>query len=100
MQPETKAAPVTTAPLAIVSVVLAVANWLFLPLFGGLGAVITGHLAKRAIARSDGRLGGAGLATVGLVLGYIGLAVHCLAGGAIVAVTFFGPEIRRLLGLG
>lgn len=45
---------------------------------GSVGAVVLGHMAKREIARSRGRLSGAGLATAGLVIGYIGLAIMAL----------------------
>ena len=38
-------------------------------------AIVTGHIARREIRRSGGRLGGDGLATTGLALGYAGLAV-------------------------
>lgn len=40
----------------------------------GLLAVIFGHLAKASIRRSEGRLVGRGMASVGLILGYLGLA--------------------------
>jgi len=45
----------------------------FIPVVGLL-AVIFGHLAKASIRRSGGRLLGEGMAGVGLVMGYLGLA--------------------------
>jgi hypothetical protein len=57
--------------LAIVSLALGV---LWLGWLGSLGAVITGHMARRQIASSDGSQTGTGLAAAGLVLGYVGLA--------------------------
>lgn len=62
--------PPRTNVLAIASLTLGL---LWLAWFGSLGAVILGHLAKREIAGSEGRQTGTGLATAGLVLGYIGL---------------------------
>jgi Domain of unknown function (DUF4190) len=62
--------PPRTNVLAIASLTLGL---LWLAWFGSLGAVILGHLAKREIASSEGRQTGTGLATAGLVLGYIGL---------------------------
>jgi Domain of unknown function (DUF4190) len=56
--------------LAVVSLTLGV---LWLAWLGSLGAVIAGHLARRQIASSNGSQTGTGLATAGLVLGYIGL---------------------------
>ncbi len=44
--------------------------------------MITGHIAKKGIRQSDGLLGGDGIATVGLILGYSNLALGlcaCLA---------------------
>jgi len=45
----------------------------FLP--ASVTAVILGHLSLSEIRKSAGRLGGQGLATAGLVLGYVGLAI-------------------------
>jgi len=66
-----------TSTMAIVSLVSGIASWLVLPLIGAVVAVITGHMARSEIRESGGRLTGDGLATAGLVLGYlqIGLAV-------------------------
>lgn len=41
---------------------------------GSIAAVILGHMAHSDIRKSAGRLGGAGMATAGLVLGYLGIA--------------------------
>jgi hypothetical protein len=51
--------------------------------FGGLfvtaiPAVICGHVARARIRKSGGALGGLGLATAGLILGYIALAVSAM----------------------
>jgi type IV pilus assembly protein PilA len=40
-----------------------------------IAAVILGHLSLSEIRKSAGRIGGAGIATAGLVLGYIGIAI-------------------------
>jgi hypothetical protein len=42
---------------------------------GSVGAVVLGHMAKRQIAASNGRQSGDSLATAGLVIGYIGIAI-------------------------
>jgi hypothetical protein len=67
-----------TAPLAVWSLVLAILSF-----FGGLfvtaiPAVICGHVARSRVRKSGGALGGLGLATVGLIVGYIGLAVSAM----------------------
>jgi Domain of unknown function (DUF4190) len=64
--------PPKTSPMAIVSLVLSL---LWLGGIGSVGAVVLGHMAKREIAHSEGRETGANLATAGLVIGYIGVAI-------------------------
>jgi hypothetical protein len=64
--------PPTTSPMAIGSLVLSL---LWLGGIGSVGAVVLGHMSKREIARSQGRQSGANLATAGLVIGYVGLAI-------------------------
>jgi len=58
------------SPLAIVSLVAGILGWTVFPLFGSIAAVITGHLAKKEIRESAGRLNGDGMATAGVILGY------------------------------
>jgi hypothetical protein len=64
--------PPKTNPMAIGSLVLSL---LWLGGLGSVGAVVLGHMAKREITRSQGRQSGANLATAGLAIGYIGLAI-------------------------
>ena len=69
---------------AIASMVLGIV-WIY-----GLGAVLAfifGYMAKRDIARTGKR--GDGMATAGIVLGWVGIA------GAIIAFTIFGVFITR-----
>ena len=68
---------------AIVSLIAGVLAWLGIFGLGGLAAVITGHIAKNEIKKSAGSLSGDGLATAGLVLGYLNLAL------ALVGICFF-----------
>jgi hypothetical protein len=62
--------PPRTNMLAIASLTLGI---LWLGWLGSLAAVIAGHMARRQIAASNGSQTGNGLATAGLVLGYVGL---------------------------
>ncbi len=82
---------VRDSTLAIVSLVAAIAGWSFLPVIGGVIAIITGHLAKNEIRESEGRLRGDGLATAGLVIGYacVGFFAVILM-TAIIGAIFFG----------
>jgi hypothetical protein len=63
--------PRTNNRFAVASVVLG-ALWIFW--IGSVLAVALGHRARRQIGRTGGTEGGRGMATAGIVLGYIGLA--------------------------
>jgi hypothetical protein len=52
--------------------------FVFLPLIGAIVAVVAGHMARREIGNSGGQLGGSGMATAGLILGYANLALMLL----------------------
>ena len=82
---------VRDSTLAIVSLVAAIAGWSFLPVIGGVIAIITGHLAKNEIRESEGRLRGDGLATAGLVIGYACVGIFAvILMTAIIGAIFFG----------
>lgn len=72
------ASPPSTSAKAIASLVLSV---LYLCGVGSAIAVVLGHMARGEIKRSHGRVGGLGLATAGLVIGYFGLAFTLVLGG-------------------
>ncbi len=60
---------------------MAVASLLFgigLPVLGALPAILFGHLALRAIRRSDEKLAGRKLARYGLIFGYANLLLFCV----------------------
>lgn len=71
---------------AIVSLVFGLLSWLFLPWLGAIVAIVSGHMARSEIRRSNGQLEGDGMAVAGLVLGYLQIALTLLA---IVAVIVF-----------
>ena len=79
--------------LAIVSLVLGIVGWVILPIVGAIGAIITGHLAKKEIRESAGRLIGDGLATAGLVLGYLQVVFIAIPVCIIVILALLGPAI-------
>jgi hypothetical protein len=85
-----------TSTLAIVSLIAGIAGWVLIPFIGAVTAVITGHMAKKEIRQSVGRLTGDGLATAGLVLGYIQLGLTVLAVCIIVVLALLGPAIAHI----
>jgi hypothetical protein len=87
-----------TCTAATVSLVFGILSWFLLPIIGAIVAVIAGHMARGEIRRSNGALDGDGMATAGLVLGWLHLAFIVLAfmlfvlffGGLAILVAFFG----------
>src|SRR5436190_1276484 len=73
--PSYQYAPPQNSNMAVISLIAGITGLTVFPIIGSLVAVILGHMAKGEINRSGGQLGGGGLATAGLVLGYLGLVL-------------------------
>ncbi|HBO34131.1 MAG TPA: hypothetical protein DD636_05250 [Anaerolineaceae bacterium] len=69
----------TTSVWAILSLISGIANYVGLWFIGGIAAIITGYIAKNEIEKSNGRVGGIGLANAGLILGWVGIGLSVLA---------------------
>ena len=63
-----------TDPYAIASIVCAVANFLGVFLIGAILAIVFGKMAEKNIARNPS-LEGAGLARMGIIVGWVGIGV-------------------------
>ena len=90
-----------TSTTAVISLISGIAGWTFLPVIGSLVAIITGHIAKGEIKRSGGTVSGNGLATWGLVLGYItvGLSVcGCITVAIMMAMGMTIPFVSNIIG--
>jgi len=61
--------------MALVSLIAGIAGWTVLPFLGSIVAIITGHMAKSEISKSGGTVTGGGMATFGLVLGYLSVVL-------------------------
>ena len=83
-----------TPPVAIWSLILAVLSFTCGWLFTAIPAVICGHIARAKIRKSGGALGGKGIATAGLVLGYIALVVGIM--GIPLLVSMIQSDRERL----
>ena len=81
--------------MAIISLISGLAGWSILPFLGSIVAVITGHMAKSEIRRGGGMIIGNGMATWGLVLGYVNIAL-----GVCLLCLFLLSIILPLLGIG
>jgi hypothetical protein len=100
-------APAYSTPnssLAIISLVAGILGLTFFPLIGSIVAIITGYMAKKEIRASAGALSGDGLATAGLVLGWIvigisliGLCCGCAIFGVLIPLGIMGSHRSSLL---
>lgn len=75
-------AVIPNSALAITSLIAGILAWIFplVIIIGAVVAVICGHMARGEIRRSGGRLGGDGLAVIGMVLGYAQLGLLIVGG--------------------
>jgi len=83
-----------TAPAAIWSLVLAILSFFCGWLITAIPAVICGHIARSKIRKSGGALGGKGIATAGLILGYIALVLGVM--GIPLLVSMIQSDRERL----
>ena len=84
--------------LALASLILGILGWTVIPTIGAIAAIITGHMAKNEIKSSLGALGGDGMATAGLVLGYANIAIGvciCIAVAGMMAMGLTIPFLNQ-----
>ena len=84
-----------TSGWAVASLVLGIGAFVFVPIICAILAIIFAVMAKSLIRKSEGGLGGSGLATAGLVLGILGLLLPILL--LIVAFPIFHHIVRPKL---
>ncbi|MCX6037263.1 MAG: DUF4190 domain-containing protein [Chloroflexi bacterium] len=101
-QPYAQFPPATrTSTMAIISLIAGILGFVqILPGIGPVAAVIAGHIAKSEIKKSRGMVTGNGMATTGLILGYVmialGLCLTCifvLAFAGLITLPFAFPGI-------
>ncbi|MCC7633483.1 DUF4190 domain-containing protein [Stenotrophomonas rhizophila] len=80
--------PRQTSTTAVISLIMGILGWTFLPLVGSLVAIVTGHLARAEIRRQPQYFEGDGLAIGGLILGYVVVIGTVLA--VLAMILFFG----------
>src|SRR6266480_2222809 len=83
-----------TAPTAIWSLVLAILSFTCGWLFTAIPAVICSHIARSKIRKSGGALAEMGIATAGLILGYIALVLGVM--GIPLLVSMIQSDRERL----
>lgn len=80
-----------TSTNAIISLVAGIVGLFFLPVIGGIVAILTGNSAKKEIANSGGTVGGEGLAKAGVIIGWIGLALWAIGICAVLVFVVLIP---------
>lgn len=60
-----------TSTLAIVSLVAAILGFTMLPIIGSIVAIVTGYSARKETRAVPALVGGDGLATAGIIMGWI-----------------------------
>jgi Domain of unknown function (DUF4190)/zinc-ribbon domain len=69
---------VQTSGLAIASLVVGIGGLTLVPLLGSILAIVLGYMARNDIRQRSGQVTGGGLATAGIVLGWIGIGLSVL----------------------
>jgi uncharacterized membrane protein SpoIIM required for sporulation len=82
-----------TSTMAIVSLIAGIAGWSLLPFLGSIVAIITGHIAQGEIKKSGGMVTGKGMATAGLILGYLSIALGICALCLFVILPLIGVSL-------
>jgi uncharacterized membrane protein SpoIIM required for sporulation len=87
-----------TSNMALASLVLGILGWTVAPVLASIAAIVTGHMAKNEIKSSMGQLGGDGMATAGLIMGYVNVAIGlcaCLAFAGMLAMGIAIPFLNH-----
>jgi hypothetical protein len=77
-----------SAPSAVWSLILGIMSFVCGGFITAIPAIICGHIGRSTIKKSGGTLGGMGMATAGLVLGYIALVINLILIPAIAIPIF------------
>ena len=73
--------------MAIIALIMGILGLTLLPIIGSIAALVTGYIARKEIRESNAALGGGGMVTVGLVLGWIGVGLTVI--GGCIGIGFF-----------
>ncbi len=84
---------------AIISLIMGILGLTLLPFLGSIVALFTGYSAKKEVDASGGRIGGGGMATAGIILGWIGVALGVLGCLGVVAAIGFPFCIALIYGI-
>lgn len=78
-----------SSTLAIVSLVSALLGFTFLPVVGGIVALITGYMARNETRSIPPKASGDGLATAGIILGWVQIGLLIIGVCCMIAYLVF-----------
>jgi hypothetical protein len=79
-QPEYSPILKQNSTMAIISLISGIASYFILPIIGHVVAIITGNIALKEIKKSNGMIVGENFARIGIVTGWVGLAIYVICG--------------------
>ncbi|MDY6794119.1 MAG: DUF4190 domain-containing protein [Actinomycetota bacterium] len=82
---------------AVASLVFGILAWFMCPVIFSVVAIILGYSAKNEIAASGGRQTGESFATIGIILGWLSIAVAVIVGIIIAVVVAVGVSNSVIL---
>lgn len=85
-----------TNTMALTSMIAGIVGWTIATLLGSLVAIITGHMAKKELRERMGQESGDGMATAGLVMGYLQVIPSVLCICVILVMFAMGMTIPFL----
>ncbi len=88
--------PTPNSTTAIISLISGIVGMTILPFLGSIVAVITGHMAKNEIRKSMGQIGGNGMATAGLIMGYLVIIPSVICGCVTLVMLLLGMTVPFL----
>jgi uncharacterized membrane protein YjgN (DUF898 family) len=78
-----------TEDKAVISMVLGILSLVSFSILAGIPAIIVGNMSRNNIRASAGRLGGEGMATAGIVMGWVSVGLAGLAVLVVIIILIF-----------
>ena len=88
--------PLPTSTLAIVSLVSGILGFILLPIIFSIVALITGYMARKETRAVPPQASGDGMATAGIIMGYIQMGLVVVACLVIAVLMILGPMIGNV----
>lgn len=97
-QPQGYYPPPQTSGKAVASLIFSILGLSVLPTLGSLIGLVLGYMARGEIRASAGRITGDGMATWGIILGWLGVTIACI--GVCLAVLIVTGTVALPVSIG